>query len=197
MVVRRCDDPLRGVARVGRLGGALVTVGAAYRVPGLGCALACDGRLASDEGHIYTNHDRKWGGKGSITFLVAGSTGALLPALFEAPPRSWRELRPKIFNRDADYLKLDYEFLVYDRAKDRLIHMDHTGDETRCGVFHTIGCGGHVAFGALDSNEVPKTLEQAAKLVRKAVVSACRRNSACGGRVTVLTVPRRGKSVVT
>lgn len=197
MVVRRCDDPLRGVARVGRFGGALVTVGAAYRVPGLGCALACDGRLASDEGHIYTDHDRKWGGAGSITFLVAGSTGALLPELFEVPPRSWRELRPKIFNRDAKYTGVDYEFLVYDRTRDRLVQMDHTGDEIRCGVFSVIGCGSHVAFGALDVSETPKTLEQAAKLVRRAVVSACKRNSACGGRVTVLTVPRRGKSVVT
>lgn len=174
-----------------------MTVGIVYRVPGQGAVLACDSRVTSDSGAIYTDTDEKWLVGGGYVASCAGGLGGLWYDLREAPPRTWRELRTATVNPEAETkMGLAYELLVYDRKADQLWTADHQGDATRKGLFAAIGCGGTLALGVLEASAQPRTLEAAERLVRRAVKVACKHNSFCGGRVRVLVVKGK-RSVIT
>jgi len=169
-----------------------MTVGIVYRVPGLGAVLGCDSRVTDEHGEIMTDSDEKWLVAGSAVACCAGALGGLGVDLRATPPRNWPELRKALTMTDAVDRGLDYEALVYDRRGDALFWSDHQGDALRRGLYATLGSGGATALGALDASAPPKTLEAAERLVRRALRITCKRHSACGGRLRVLVVPRRG-----
>lgn len=174
-----------------------MTVGVVIRVPGLGAVLACDSRVSGDSGSIMTDTDQKWGEFGSVVAVCAGALGGLWIDLKDSPPRNWKEFRERITDLDANDHDRSYEIMVYDRAKDRVIHTDHQGDALMPGNYGVIGCGGPLALGVLDAVKPPSTLEAAAKLAHRAVKIACRRNAFCGGRVrTILVRGRKGRPEV-
>ena len=177
------------------VGGARVTVGVVYRVPGHGAVLGCDSRVLAGDGEIITDADEKWLVAGSAIALVAGQSGGLWADLKEATPAGWPALRKAVTDIDAELSHArDYEVLVYDRRADVIWHTDHQGDAIRRGLFASIGCGGGLALGALEASPAPRTLEHAEKIVRRAVKIACRRHSACGGRIrTIIVRGRRGE----
>jgi hypothetical protein len=173
--------------------GALVTVGVMLRVPGHGAVLACDSRTACmSTGMIYSDTDQKWGDFGGLVAVCAGALGGLWLDLRSDPPRNVRELRKKITNIEAADNERNYEVLAFDRASDSIHHLDESGDATAFDRHATIGCGGPIALGVLDAARAPQTLDAAAKLARRAVAIACRRNVFCGGRIRTVVVPRRG-----
>lgn len=173
--------------------GGVVTVGVAYRVPGLGAVVACDSRITDTEsGMIYSDHVDKWLIGGSVVACYSGTAGGLWGELREASPRTWADLRKALIDIDAtESHDRDYDALAYDRRTDTLWHTDHQGDAVRKGVCGTIGIGGTIALGVLEASPTPKTLEAAERLVRRAIKVACKHNSSCGGRTRVLVV--RGK----
>lgn len=173
-----------------------MTVGVVLRVPGQGAVLACDSRSCDDEtGAIFSDTDQKFGEFGSVVACYAGCIGGVWVGFKDSAPRNWAELLKRATDLDADAHKVDYEILAYDRTKDRIMHADHTGDALHVPSHAAIGCGGPIALGVLDSVKFPSTLEAAAKLARKAVRIACKRNVFCGGRVRVVIVRGR-KGVV-
>lgn len=176
-----------------------MTIGIVYRVPGLGAVLGCDSRITDvNTGLIESDHDEKWLSGSTFVACFAGAIGGLWSDLREQPPRGWPELRRSITDLDAtESHDRDYEVLVYDRKSDVIWHTSHQGDALRKGLYGAIGCGGQLALGALDASPAPKTLEAAERLVRRALKIACRRHSACGGRLRLLVVRgRRGAITV-
>lgn len=139
--------------------------------------------------------DQKWGEFGSVVAVCAGTLGGLWVDLKDAPPRNWTEFRARITDLDATKHDREYEIMVYDRARDRIVHTDHQGDALWPGLYGAVGCGGPVALGVLDASKAPATLESAAKLATKAVRIACRRNIYCGGRIRTLIVRGRRAAV--
>lgn len=171
-----------------------MTIGIAYRVPGVGAVLAADGRVTTNDGTITSDHDDKTLLSGQVAAVFAGTYGGLVFDLRATPPRNWLELRKAVFDIDAELSHArEYEVLAYDKRADALWYTDHGGDSTRYGLYGAVGCGAPIALGVLDASAQPKTLEAAARLVRRAVKITCRRQSACGGRILVLIVPRRGR----
>lgn len=162
-----------------------MTVGVAYRVPGLGAVVGCDSRTLVGDDEILTDQDEKWLIAGSAVACCAGELGGLWFDLRAAPPRNWPELRRACITfggtRHADVL-------VYDRRTDAIWHTDDSGEAVRRGHYAAIGAGGLTALGALDASPAPKTLEAAERLVRRAIKIAYRRHSSCGGRVRILVV---------
>lgn len=173
-----------------------MTVGVAYRVPGHGAVLCCDGRICDpDTGAVHTERAEKWMVGGSVVAMYAGEIGWAWLGLRDNPPKTWRELCERLEElRDRE---LDYSILAYDRTKDRLVHTDSADGAALPGLYGAVGCGGSVALGALDASPAPTSLTAAAKLVARAVRIACRRNAMCGGRVRTLVIPgRRGAVTV-
>jgi hypothetical protein len=155
--------------------------------------LASDGRYTYESGIICSDTVRKWGEFGSVVCLWAGQVGGLWVDLEENPPRNWSSFREAIKDLNASEHGRDYEVLVYDRSKDRIVHTDHQGDVVLPGQYATVGCGAPYAVGALAAVKTPATLEAAAKLAIRAVKIACRNHSACGGRIrTVIVRGRKG-----
>lgn len=169
-----------------------MTVGLVVRVPGAGAVLACDSRITTSDGAIVTDTDTKWAALGPLTLCSAGNWGGAWLDLIARGPTTIGALRAAM--REAPHLDADeYEALCYSRQDDSLWHLDQSGDATRLGGYAAIGCGGALALGALDATAAPRTLEAAERLARRAVGIACRRHSACGGRVRVVTIPgKRG-----
>lgn len=167
-----------------------MTVGVAIRVPGQGAVLACDSRVVdSDSGEIYTDADHKWGLFGTTAAVCSGALGGLWLDLREKPPRNLAELRERTTDLDAKDHDREYEILVYDRRKDRLVICDHQGDMTHVGGMGAVGSGGAIALGVLDAAKPPTTLEAAATLAQRACRIATRRNAFCGGRIRLVLVP--------
>lgn len=173
-----------------------LTIGVGLRLPGMGCVLACDSRITTDDGTIVSDYDEKWAECGSIVALCAGSLGALWDDLRETPTKNWREFRAKVTNLQATQQDLEYEILLYDRRKDRLLLSSHHGDGVVVRNFGGIGAGAAYALGYLDGAPAPTSLTAATKLVENAVRVACKRNSSCGGRIRVLTIPNKPRSAV-
>lgn len=159
--------------------------------------MACDSRVTSTTGAILTDSDQKWGEFGSVMAVCAGTLGGLWLELKENPPRNWKEFREAIKDLNAEDHGRDYEIMAYDRVTDRIIHTDHQGDGLMPGVHGVVGCGGPLALGVLDAAKPPTSLEAAARLAKRAIQIACRRNIYCGGRVRVVQVGgRRSRPVV-
>ena len=164
-----------------------VTVAVSIRVPGQGAVVSVDGRYTQDD-HICTDSAKKWFVFGSVAGAWAGSPGGLWSEMEDMPPRNWPELRERVSRPRPGW---EYDVLVYDRIKDRLLLTDQEGDVVMQGMYAAIGCGCPIALGVLDAAKAPATLEAAAKLARRAVQIACRRNSACGGRIRTLLIHGR------
>ena len=175
-----------------------MTVGILYKVSGLGAVLGCDSRVTGGTGQILSDQDEKWLVGGNIVSCCAGSLGGLWHDLRAQPPKTFAEFRLKTTDIDAvSAHDRDYELLVYDRKHDVIWHTDHSGEALKRGVFAAIGCGNAYAIGALSTSEQPKTLEQAEKLVRRALKVACSHHSACGGRLrTIVIEGKRGPVTV-
>ena len=174
-----------------------MTAAVAYHVPGVGCVLACDSRAACTEtGHVFTDEDQKWALLGSLTVVCAGTPGALWLDLRTRPPRNMDALRKRIAAVSSDDDKLKYEFLVYDQRTDWLAYLDDGGDAISIGRRGAIGAGGPLSMGVMDAARAPQTLDAAARLTRRAVAIACRRNAFCGGRVRTVVVSRKGAVVL-
>ena len=175
-----------------------MTVCAVIRVPGQGAVLVSDGRYSGPEsGEIFSDTFKKWCVFGSVAAVFAGHVGGLMLDLEEKPPRNWAELRERIKDLEASDQDREYDVLLYDRTKDRIIHSGNAGDAALPGNHGVIGCGGSIALGVLDAAKAPTTLEAAAKLAFKAVKIACKRNVFCGGRIrTVIVRGRKGSAEV-
>ena len=163
-----------------------MTVGVAYRVPGLGAVLVSDGRVTDQHCELVTDSARKFVLAGATACIVAGEIGPVWRQLQERPPRSFRAFREAL-ESSVD----DTDYLAYDRRADRL----WVGDVRLFQPFAVIGSGATLALGALEAMPPAKTLVDAERNALSAVRVACRRNVTCGGRLRVLVVPRRGPIV--
>lgn len=151
--------------------------------------LACDGRVVdADSNTIYSDSEKKFAICGSVTVMVAGNFGKLWAKIQASPPKSWTGLRAAIDENMDD----DTEWLAYDRKTDRL----YLGDVIMGRPIAGIGCGSPFGLGALEAIPLAKTLETAQKAVSSAMAIACRRNASCGGRIRILTIPKKGQIVV-
>lgn len=147
--------------------------------------MACDGRVVdADSSTILSDGERKYALCGTTTVLVAGTVGKLWNRLQAQPPRSYKALRGVLDEHPED----DTEWLAYDRKADRLF----MGEVTIPRPIAAIGCGAPFALGALEALPLAKTLEAAYHAVATAIAIACRRNACCGGRIRILTIPRKG-----
>lgn len=159
-----------------------MTVGVAYRVPGLGAVLVSDGRV-TESGALVSDSERKYIVCGATAVLVAGVVGQVWRQLQEKPPRNFGAFRETVSG-----LEDETDWIAYDRRSDQL----WLGDARLHRLFGTLGTGAGIALGALDVLPAPKTLEDAERAAIRAVAAAVRHNVLCGGRVRVLRVPRRG-----
>jgi ATP-dependent protease HslVU (ClpYQ) peptidase subunit len=162
-----------------------LTVCLGYRIPGEGAILACDGRV-TDSGSfaILSDAEKKYALCGSVTVLMAGTMGKMWMQLQTNPPKSYKALRAAIDSHgDADT-----EWLAYDKRADRLFVGDVMSSRNIAGI----GAGSSFGLGALEALPLAKTLTEAHKAVSTAIAIACRRNASCGGRIRILTVPRKG-----
>lgn len=163
-----------------------MTVGLAIRIPGQGAVLATDGRITdSESGHILSDAERKHAIIGNVAVLVAGNLGPRWTLLQMQPPKSYRALREAIASSESP----DVEWLAYDRSVDKLFYSDVVTNRLVGGI----GSGSPFGIGALEAGSQPKTLVEARERIEKAIGIAVRWNSSCGGRVRVITVPKRGK----
>lgn len=170
-----------------------MTVGVIVRVPGQGAVLVSDGRYTCGD-QVCSDSHKKWFELGSVVGVWAGSPGGLWVDLESRPPRNWAELRERLA---APARGREVDVMVYDRAKDRVIHTDHEGDVVLPGNYGAVGCGAPFALGVLDGAKAPTSLEAAAKLATRAVKIACKRNVFCGGRIrTVIVRGRKGSAEV-
>jgi ATP-dependent protease HslVU (ClpYQ) peptidase subunit len=162
-----------------------MTVGLAVRIPGHGAVLACDGRITVEStGQILSDTEKKFAICGSIAVLVAGNLGPQWTLLQAQPPKSYAALRDVIATGDSDV-----EWMAYDRKTDKLMYADNITNRLVAGV----GSGSPFGIGALEAGSQPKTLPEARERIERAIGIAIRWNSSCGGRVRVITVPKRGK----
>lgn len=165
-----------------------MTVGLAVRIPGQGAVLACDGRITDDStGHVLSDAERKFIVVGNTVVLVAGNLGPKWTFLQAEPPKTYAALREAIAEGDSDV-----EWLTYDRRADRLLYTNNVTNRLVAGI----GGGSPFGIGALEAGSQPKTLAEAQTRIERAVGIAIRWNSSCGGRVRIITVPKRGKIVV-
>jgi hypothetical protein len=172
-----------------------MTVCSAYRVPGLGAVMVCDGRVSDGNSTILTDTSEKWLVAGSAVASYAGAIGGKWLDLRDNPPKDWTALWAALIDHDATAHGLDYEILAYDRKRDRLLRTDHQGSALTVGLYSAIGAGGDIALGVLDALPAPRTLEGAVKLCQRAVRAAIRRNASCGGRIRTLIMRGRRAAV--
>lgn len=166
-----------------------MTVGVALVVPGKGAVIACDGRVSGESGNILNDLDEKWLiGQGSYVATCAGMIGGLWFDLRKRPPKTVAQLRRKTMDLEAIDHDRNYELLVYDMRSQTVLHSDHQGDTQPHSGSLAIGCGAPYALGLIDAAPAPRTLAAAERTARAAVASACKRHSACGGRVRVILV---------
>ncbi len=163
-----------------------MTVGVAYRVPGVGAVLVSDGRI-TNEGTIESDSERKLFECGPIAVIVAGDIGPFWRRMQAQPPKTFRS-----FMAAWDASEDDSDYLAYDR---RSGHM-WVSDVRIPSLFAAVGSGSHFALGALEAMPAAKTLEEAEAQATRAVRVAIKRHALCGGRVRVLTVRRRGRAPI-
>lgn len=153
---------------------------------GKGAVLVSDGRVTHDN-EIVTDSERKFVVCGSTACLVSGTVGQVWRQLQEKPPRSFTAFRAQLADSEDET-----DWLAYDRRSDRL----WCGDVRLAHPFAVLGSGASLALGALEAMPIARSLTDAESRALAAVRIACRRNVTCGGRIRVLTVPKRGKIVV-
>lgn len=163
-----------------------MTVAVGVRVPGEGAVLACDSRVLAGY-DIVSDTCEKFLVCGSCVALVAGNDGGLMDAI--AGTKNVQELHTAAFAYQEGKA-LNWSLLVYDRKADRLLSIDSDGCVLPLGLQATDGAGGGIALGVL-SGQRPKDLAAAKRLVKRAVLTACKHNASCGGRTRIVTV--RGK----
>lgn len=152
--------------------------------------MACDSRVTSGY-EIVTDDCLKYVIAGSAVCLVSGNDGSLLEHLAQA--RNIEGVR-LLANEYQEGKGLSWDLLCYCRRSEKLVLIDHAENAIVLGTFYATGSGGDTALGVLASAAAPRTLEAAARVVRKACEIACRHNAGCGGKIRVLTI--RGKRSV-
>jgi len=154
-------------------------------VPGEGAILACDGRILDAEtNEIRIDGDKKYIVCGSTVVMIAGNFGKLFHRIATSPPKSFAGVRAAI----DDHVDDDSEWLAYDKRSDRLYLNDIVLGRPIAGI----GAGSPFGLGALEALPLAKSLDAAFRAVSVAMIIACRRNASCGGRIRMLTVPKRG-----
>ena len=162
-----------------------VTICLAYRVPGEGAVLACDGRIVDAATNaIISDADKKYVVCGPTVVMIAGTFGKLFHKIAASPPKSFSGVRSAI----DEHMDDDTEWLAYDKRTDRLYLDDIVLGRPIAGI----GAGSPFGLGALEALPLARSLEAAYKAVSIAMSIACRRNASCGGRVRLLTAPKRG-----
>lgn len=159
-----------------------MTVGVAYRVPGVGAVLVSDGRITHD-GELVSDNARKYVLCGATAVIVSGEIGQAWRRLQEKPPRSFAALRTAIVES-----KEDNDWLAYNRSNDQL----WLGEVRISGPFATLGSGASLALGALEVLPLARTLVDAEQVAQRAVRAACARHVECGGKIRTVIVPRKG-----
>lgn len=158
----------------------------AYRIPGEGAVLACDGRVTSNsDSTILSEAEKKYvicGGSSIV--LLAGEVGPIWVKLMGTPPKNYKAFRHIV----GEHSTHDLEWVTYDRKKDQII----IGDVVSTRPIAGIGCGAPFGLGALEALPLAKTLADAQKAISSAMAIACRRNAACGGRIRIITIPKKG-----
>ena len=157
-----------------------MTVGVAYRIPGVGAVMVSDGRVTHD-GVICTDSARKYVQCGPVVVLLSGTVDDTWRQLQDKAPRTFSALRTILADGDK------FDWLAYDPRTDRL----HAGGVHVVSAFSAIGSGSSLAIGALEVLPVPKTLEEAEAIATRAVRAACRHHIECGGRIRSVIVPQK------
>lgn len=162
-----------------------MTICLAYRIPGEGAILACEGRIVDpDTNTIISDADKKYLECGSVVAMIAGNFGKAFHKIASSGPKSFSSLRAAIDENMDD----DTEWLAYDKRTDRLYFNDIVLGRPIAGI----GAGAPIGLGALEALPLAKTMDAAYKAVSIAMTIACRRNASCGGRIRILRVPKRG-----
>ena len=163
-----------------------MTVGLGYRIPGVGAVLACDSRVTdSSSNDILSDTEKKYAICGSMVVLVSGTLGKLWNQVQTSPPKSFNAFRSLLNEHMSD----DTEWLVYSKSDDRL----YLGDMLVTRPIAGIGCGSSFGLGALEALPLAKSLETAQKAISTAMMIACRRNASCGGKIRIITIPKKGQ----
>jgi len=165
-------------------------VGLAYVVPGEGAVLACDGRITDDHSSIITDNERKYAICGSSAVLIAGRVGNFWLQVQRNTPKSYDAFRKKLSKQSEDDSELldEIEWLTYDRKSGVL----NLCDTLITHPFIGIGSGSSFGVGALEALPRARSLETASKALDAAMDIAIRRNAACGGEITMITLPTTG-----
>lgn len=147
--------------------------------------MACDGRIVdADSNTILSDGDKKYVICGSAVALVAGTFGRLFHQIAASPPKNYAAFRTMITEHMTDQT----EWLIWDRRTERL----YVGDVPVPRPIAGIGAGAAFGLGALEALPLAKSLDAAYKAVSIAMNIACRRNASCGGRIRIITVPKKG-----
>lgn len=166
---------------------------AVYRIPGEGAALACDSRLTGGEDEVITDNCKKWLVCGPVLVGFSGRDGGLIQAL--EPARSWADVVKLADEYTKGRESLDWDILAYDRRSDRVLKLDSDGCQVSLANVAATGSGGVYALGYIDASQRPATLDEAAKLLARAVRAAGNRHTACGGKAHVLLARGRRKAI--
>ena len=162
-----------------------MTIGVAISLGSEGAVLACDSRI-TEGSSIFVDDCQKWLVTGSVVSVVAGKDGGLMDAIRGV--KNFQELHTAAM----DYTHgrdLNWCLLSYDRPSSQLVYLDSDGLLQPLGRQGAIGCGSATAKGVLAVSKAPRSLEQAAKVARKACEVTCQHDVLCGGKINVVVVP--------
>lgn len=161
----------------------------ACRVPGKGAVIASDSRVTAGT-EIITDACDKWMVCGTLALAISGHDGGLVQVLTGC--KSLQEVMQKAAEYSNAHSGLNWQIIGYDRTRDKLLQLDSDGALIVVERAITAGgSGGSYALGWLEAQRAPQTLVGAARATTLAVRAAIKRDCACGGRVRVLTVPRK------
>lgn len=165
-----------------------MTVLLACHLRGRGAVLAADSRVTSGT-EIVTDVCNKTLRCGAVTLAIAGHDGALMSAL--RPARDLGAVVSAAAAYAKDHENQSWTVVLYDSEGDRLYALDSDGYlQATERLWLAAGCGGTYALGYAEAKPAPKNLAAAELLAREAIRATFKRDSACGGRIRILTCPR-------
>lgn len=142
-----------------------------------GCVIGADGRV-SDSDSIVTDSFVKVRRFGSVLVAVYGADGRALEDLAEHKTKTYFDVLAYVRTRLSP--GAEWGLLLYDKTAHRLLTLDADGTECEYARVAAAGCGGPIALGALSAGAA----------IRRAIKIASLHNSACGGRIRVLSAKK-------
>lgn len=156
------------------------------RVRGVGAVIASDGQV-SNQGHTILKTDYvKIRCFDTFTVGVAGDA-SMLNWVRQFSGSTFREFRTSL---EGSGLNSDFELLVYDALKDRLMTVYHQGATLKQKWFAAIGSGSPYMLGALEMVQSPKTLEEARDICEAVIGVACKLDAHSSGKIRTATTSK-------